>query len=179
MSRVGLSEAEFGILTPSSIPSNREPGPTIPFVNVAPFKSAPGFVPCTSSAVLSPDHQLTRPDGGGGRAAGVFTGSVLPEIFIEDSSSLAPFLHIPFRQCLNPRRRLPAPPPKSDFRDQVSAVDRIPDYFFLTIVPSKPGSNVSFTVESEACRNSTRAPHRSHFSVTTYWQSDQTYQKIF
>src|SRR5206468_2031821 len=46
-------------------PSNLKPGPTIPFVNDAPFNKLPLFVPCTSFAVLSPDHQLTRPDGGG------------------------------------------------------------------------------------------------------------------
>src|SRR5438094_140189 len=46
------------------MPSNRKPGPTIPLLNDAPLKSVPLFRPCTSSAVLSPDHQLTRPGGG-------------------------------------------------------------------------------------------------------------------
>src|ERR1700722_12260869 len=73
--RLGELETRMYWLEPSKLNAS----PTLPGLKVGEFTGIPLFVPRLSRKLLSPDHQLTMPEGGGsqGGAASTFKEALL------------------------------------------------------------------------------------------------------
>src|SRR5438034_428936 len=75
---VGLRESLCGTATKSSTPSRLNACNTLPATKVAPFCKLPLLLPWISSALPSPGHQATMPEGGSTHGPGVGVGLAGP-----------------------------------------------------------------------------------------------------
>src|SRR5262245_51685935 len=76
MASVGLSDGLDGTNTPELVLASKlNANPTMPAANVAPPCSAPLLLSMISSALPSPGHQATMPEGGGTQGGGAPVGT--------------------------------------------------------------------------------------------------------
>ena len=128
-----------------------KPGPTFPGLNDAPFSRTPLFVPCTSSAVLSPDHQLTRPAGGEHACAGTLRREYIPRNLYRMRS----WHQCPFRYILCCRWKILLPssravPPKSAFCVQALVEGSYSQKSFILPIRIIAGSDIPFTADGKS-----------------------------